>query len=114
MSAKVSSPRARPSRPGSRRGLGSPPGARIVFVNCTGVDHVGPFVDALGAEGGPFGVYANAGGPPPGYGWGGDAAEAARRHADVAETWVRRGAVVVGACCGMTPTHVAELARRFG
>ncbi len=84
-------------------------GARAVLVCCTGANVTIRYVDRLARVGVPFGAYANAGDPADGLGWG--AAGAAERYAELARTWLDAGATIVGACCGTSPAHVAELAR---
>jgi len=91
-------------------------GGAAVLVNCAPASRTLEFVQAL-AEGTagdvPVGAYANAAGREGSFGHAGGA-DAAKRYADVAERWVAAGARIVGGCCGTTPEHVAELARRFG
>lgn len=98
-------------------------GAVAVLVNCVGVDLIGPLVKAAGAglagsgEGGVrLGVYANAGEPGGGFGWGVASTDptAAERYAAAAASWIGLGATIVGACCGTGPAHIAALARSFG
>jgi S-methylmethionine-dependent homocysteine/selenocysteine methylase len=92
-------------------------GARAVLVNCIPAARILEFVRMLADAGVPFGAYANAGAPEERMGWrspvDSDAGDAARRYADLAETWVEAGATVIGSCCGTGPAHIAELARRF-
>ena len=88
-------------------------GAVAVLVNCTPATRTLPFVEALAVAdlGVPLGAYANAGARSEGLGWGaGD--DAAARYADLADAWIAAGATLVGSCCGTTPAHIAELARR--
>ncbi len=35
------------------------------------------------------------------------------RYAELAATWIERGATIVGGCCEIFPEHIAALARRF-
>lgn len=90
-------------------------GASAVLVNCTPAPQTLAYLEAVrqvigGAV--PLGAYANAGNPADRLGWT-DQAEAARRYADLAATWPKAGATIIGGCCGTTPAHIAELARRF-
>jgi len=90
-------------------------GASAALINCTPVsrtiDFVGALMEVVG-ERVPVGAYANAGTPDERMGWRSEPGEAAR-YADVAGSWIRAGATIVGGCCGTGPRHVAELARRF-
>ena len=96
-------------------------GASAVLINCTPVTRTTPHVEALAqavAAASPsrpvhFGAYANAGSTPDGYGWHADPALSATRYADAAHEWIDLGATIIGSCCGTTPAHTAELARRF-
>ena len=83
-------------------------GASVVLINCTAASKILPFVEALAGVGVPFGVYANAGEPGEGIGWG-DTADGPARYAALAERWVETGATVVGGCCGTGASHVAAL-----
>lgn len=89
-------------------------GAVAVLVNCTAAARTLPYVERLSRVGVPFGAYANAGAEGEGLGWGADPASAADAYAELASRWIDAGASIVGGCCGTGPTHVAELARRFG
>lgn len=84
-------------------------GAHVVLVNCTKASRMSPYVDALVGLKIPFGVYANAGDPDEGFGWTDDP-EAPRRYAALVETWIRRGAAIVGGCCGTGPAHIRAIA----
>ena len=96
---------------GARRAVDA--GAAAVLVNCTPATGTLPFVEALAAAGlgVPLGAYANAGAPEAGLGWGAGG-DAAARYANLADTWIAAGATLVGSCCGTSPAHIAELARR--
>jgi S-methylmethionine-dependent homocysteine/selenocysteine methylase len=86
-------------------------GARAVLVNCTPATRSLPYVERLAEIGVPFGAYANAGLPSEGIGWS-DTPDV-DRYADLAESWVRVGATLVGGCCGTGPGHIGALAARF-
>lgn len=88
-------------------------GAVAVLVNCTAAGLTLPYVERLAAAGVPFGVYANAGRPEDGIGWGARDAAAVERYVAFARTWIEAGATLVGSCCGTGPAHVAGLARAF-
>lgn len=81
-------------------------GAIAVLVNCTPARTTLACVERLADAGVPFGAYANGGedfrGP-----------DGPARYADLAETWVRAGATLVGSCCGTGPEHVRALSERF-
>jgi S-methylmethionine-dependent homocysteine/selenocysteine methylase len=83
-------------------------GAEVVCVNCLPAARASAWVEALAAVGAPWGVYANAGEPADGLGYG--QRGAAARYAALAASWLDMGAVVVGGCCGTGPAHVAALA----
>ena len=90
-------------------------GAAAVLVNCVGVAHIEPFVEALATVGAPFGAYANAGTPEEKMGWSSPAPPGApEAYADAAARWVGRGATIVGGCCGTSPAHTRALAIRLG
>jgi S-methylmethionine-dependent homocysteine/selenocysteine methylase len=93
------------AREAARRGAGR------VLVNCTPATRTLPYVERLANVGVPCGAYANAGLPSEGLGWR-DAPDV-HRYADLAESWVRAGATLVGGCCGTGPAHIAALASRF-
>jgi S-methylmethionine-dependent homocysteine/selenocysteine methylase len=87
-------------------------GARVVLVNCVAASRALPYVAAIARLGVPFGVYANAGEPSEGLGWGvPDGARAAARYAEYAKRWRDQGATVIGGCCGTGPAHVAAIAQ---
>jgi len=85
-------------------------GARTVLVNCTPASGTLPFVLRLADLGVPFGVYANAGAPEDGIGWGADGHSGAQAYAALARLWLEAGATLLGGCCGTGPEHVARLA----
>jgi S-methylmethionine-dependent homocysteine/selenocysteine methylase len=89
-------------------------GVERLLVNCIAAKQIGRYVDALGALGVPFGVYANAGRKDEGLGWGATSPRAAAAYADLAERWRDAGASVIGGCCGTGPLHIRALAERFG
>jgi S-methylmethionine-dependent homocysteine/selenocysteine methylase len=82
-------------------------GAAAVLVNCTAAARLLPYVERLAGAGVPFGAYANAGAPEERLGWT-DAPDT-ERDAELAATWVRAGATLVGGCCGTGPAHVRAL-----
>jgi S-methylmethionine-dependent homocysteine/selenocysteine methylase len=89
-------------------------GVERLLVNCIAATQIGRYVDALGALGVPFGVYANAGRKDEGLGWGATSPRAAAAYADLAERWRDAGASVIGGCCGTGPLHIQALAERLG
>jgi S-methylmethionine-dependent homocysteine/selenocysteine methylase len=89
-------------------------GAEAVLINCTAALRIDPYVDALiDAVGGRavVGVYANAGDPADGLGWG-DPPGAAAAWAERAERHLARGVGIVGTCCGAPPAATGALAAR--
>lgn len=103
-----------PTQLGAAAREGVARGASAVLVNCVPATRTLEYVQQIADLGVPFGAYANAGHAAEGLGWEAPTADAAARYADLAETWVARGAGIVGGCCGTGPAHIAELARRFG
>ena len=93
-----------------------------VLVNCTRPEAVAPALDILRNFGLPFGAYAN-GFTRIDAGFLAvtstvDALTARKdigpeRYAEIAMGWVAQGATIVGGCCEIGPTHIAELARRL-
>lgn len=88
-------------------------GASAVLVNCVPAARTLAYLEHLGGIGVPFGAYANAGSPAEGIGWGAAQAEAARLYSDLARSWVRAGASILGGCCGTGPAHIEALANQF-
>lgn len=88
-------------------------GADILSVNCgREVEEFLEFVDILSTKGKPFAVYPNAGLP--------------RRQGDsivfpmgpeeflgFAEQFFKKGASILGGCCGTTPEHIRLIAKNF-
>jgi S-methylmethionine-dependent homocysteine/selenocysteine methylase len=87
-------------------------GARAVLVNCTAATRLLPYVERLASAGVPFGAYANAGAPEERLGWT-DAPDT-ERYAQIAATWVRAGATLLGGCCGTGPAHIRALRAHVG
>ncbi|SRR5579871_439701 len=96
-------------------------GAAAVLFNCSQPDVMADAVDAARAVPGapPVGVYANAFEPQradakANEGLSGLRAELTPAlYLRFAEDWVRRGATLVGGCCGIGPEHIRALAERF-
>ena len=84
-------------------------GVEAVLVNCTPVETLDGLMADLSDLGVPFGAYGNVGEPDPDQGWRceGDARPAP--YAEAARGWLRKGATIVGGCCGTTPEHIAAL-----
>lgn len=91
----------------------APLGIDGLFLNCVAATRIGAYLDAISHLDLPLGVYANAGRPEDGLGWGGDSPGAAAAYADLAEQWRESGAIVIGGCCGTSPMHIHALAERF-
>jgi S-methylmethionine-dependent homocysteine/selenocysteine methylase len=87
-------------------------GAAGVLVNCVGAIRALPYVQSLAAAGVPFGVYANAGEPTDGIGWG-RGQDGPERYATLATRWINAGATIIGSCCGTEPAHIRALAERL-
>jgi S-methylmethionine-dependent homocysteine/selenocysteine methylase len=88
-------------------------GIERALVNCVAASRAQPYVDAIADLELPIGVYANAGAPGEGIGWGATDPAAADAYVAHAESWVDAGATVIGGCCGTSPSHIAALAERF-
>lgn len=86
-------------------------GADAVLVNCTAVDLMSPCLDAMSrATSLPIGCYPNAGAPElSSGGWTFDPSMTPERFAQSGLEWVRRGAQIVGGCCGTGPEHIRAL-----
>lgn len=95
-------------------------GASAVIITCTdaqsSLNHLIEIErQKLGIQ---LGVSANAGPIANRLGWIDqkkiDQREAAaERYADIAETWCKSGATIIGACCGCSPIHLAKLSERL-
>lgn len=98
-------------------------GAAAVLFNCSQPEVMGPAVDiarlVLGENGIPIGVYANAFPEKTG-----DAAAneglsdlrddvGPRRYRDFGRDWRRRGASIIGGCCGIGPDAICALHTEF-
>jgi S-methylmethionine-dependent homocysteine/selenocysteine methylase len=81
-------------------------GARAVLVNCIPALRTLEYVERLAGLGVPFGAYANAGAPD-------DANRGSETYAALAAEWVRKGASIVGSCCGTGPAHIGALRSWF-
>ncbi len=82
-----------------------------ILVNCTPPDVATRCLDVIArATSLPRGAYANAGAPDLAAGtWRRDPAWTPERFAAAAVEWVRRGAQIVGGCCGTTPAHIRAI-----
>jgi len=82
-----------------------------VLVNCTPPEVARGCLDTLAvATRLPRGAYANAGAPDLAGGtWLHDPAWTPEEFARAASEWVRRGAQIVGGCCGTTPAHIRAI-----
>jgi homocysteine S-methyltransferase len=96
--------------------------AAALLANCSAPEAMPAAIDVLRTSGKPAGAYANAFtqitkaflADKPTV----DALTARRdmgpeAYADQAAIWVEHGAMILGGCCETTPSHIAELARRF-
>lgn len=91
------------------------PGTTAYFIQCTSYDLVYPALDSLlGAVNASaiVGVYANDRRAWRDRRWHGDRVEP-ERYAEEALKWKAMGAEIIGGCCGTTPTHIEQLAKRL-
>ena len=94
-------------------------GAAAILFNCSPPEVMGAAIDAawavLGAEGPPIGVYANAFKADDGDNEANADVSPLRaditpaRYAAWASEWQRRGARLIGGCCGIGPEHICAL-----
>lgn len=97
-------------------------GPDAVLINCSTPEAVSQALPLLADLGLPFGAYAN------GFTKITDAFKVVnqvvddlqartdlgpKEYADFAESWADMGATIIGGCCEVGPTHIAELSRRF-
>ena len=95
-------------------------GAAAILFNCSPPEVMGAALDVartvLGADGPPLGVYANAFLADDGDNDANGDVSPLRaditpaRYADWAQDWQRRGASLIGGCCGIGPAHICALA----
>ncbi|OBJ49023.1 homocysteine S-methyltransferase [Mycobacterium sp. 1423905.2] len=76
-----------------------------VGVNCCAPDDVLPAIDLARAAGKPVVVYPNSGERWDGRAWTGSS----RFTGELAQHWVAAGAQIVGGCCRVGPTDIAEI-----
>ncbi|WP_038361942.1 homocysteine S-methyltransferase family protein [Bosea sp. UNC402CLCol] len=98
-------------------------GAAAVLFNCSQPEVMGPAValahDVLGEGGIPIGVYANAFPEKTGEAAANEGLSDLRedivplRYRDFGRDWHRRGARIIGGCCGIGPDSICELHRAF-
>ena len=83
----------------------------VVLVNCMPPSKLEPCLEVLHTSGLPFGMYPNLGEP---------AEDGNYRHTEdltpgafaaCVEPWIRKGARIVGGCCGTQPAHISALAQ---
>ena len=86
-------------------------GPDAVLVNCVSPELAAGCLETIAASTPlPRGAYANAGGPDLQAGtWSFDEAWTPERFAAAALDWARRGAQIVGGCCGTSPAHTRAL-----
>jgi S-methylmethionine-dependent homocysteine/selenocysteine methylase len=81
-----------------------------LLVNCSSPEHT---TEALAALGGlhtvPLGAYANNGHPLDAAGWSFTGEYPPPRYVEEARRWRKRGARILGGCCGTTPEHIRAL-----
>src|SRR5262249_17567974 len=82
-----------------------------ILVNCVSLGIAPACLLALaGATNLPIGCYPNAGAPDlEGGSWRYDPSSTPKRFADAAGEWIRRGAQILGGCCGTTPDHIRAM-----
>jgi len=81
-----------------------------VLVNCLPPSAVEACLPVLRASGLPFGVYANLGAPESETGFERREDCDPREFETQVSRWTRRGARLVGGCCGTTPDHIRAIA----
>jgi methionine synthase I (cobalamin-dependent) len=84
-------------------------GFEVAGINHTDVDIIGRAVDTLMKEwGGPVSAYPNSGdwNPP---NWGFDSVISPADFVAAGESWIAKGAQIVGGCCGIGPEHIRRL-----
>ena len=87
-------------------------GVSAVLVNCIPAAVAHHYIESIAEHGIPCGIYANAGDPNEGIGWG-SGTDGPKIYADYAARWVESGVQIIGSCCGTGPSHIRELASRF-
>jgi S-methylmethionine-dependent homocysteine/selenocysteine methylase len=85
-------------------------GACAALINCVPCAGVDAGLGAAAASGLPFGAYAHMGEVDPHSGWPVTRVLSPEDYAACAAGWLRRGASILGGCCGTTPAHIAALA----
>ena len=86
-------------------------GVSALMINCLPADHVSGMIPWLrDFTGMPLGAYPNLGRylDP---GWKFDAETGPDQYANMASQWRSEGAQIVGGCCGVTPDHMAAVAK---
>jgi S-methylmethionine-dependent homocysteine/selenocysteine methylase len=86
-------------------------GASAALINCVPVQGVDVGLQSAAGSGLPFGAYAHMGEVDEEAGWPSTPGLSPDEYAARAAAWLRRGATIVGGCCGTTPAHIAALAR---
>ncbi len=91
-----------------------------ILVNCSSPEAIGQSMAVLAKQDLPFGGMANgfvsasdlqAGGGVDGLATRDDLGPT--EYADHAMSWAAQGATLIGGCCGVGPTHIAEIRRRI-
>lgn len=90
-------------------------GPLALMVNCANHRVITSALEKLHASVSsvPVGAYANMGTPAEDRGWSFSDDLLPKRYAEVARSWFRIGARLIGGCCGTTPAHIKELATVF-
>ena len=86
-------------------------GARAALINCVPCEGVDLGLSAAERSGLPFGAYAHMGEVDAEAGWPPTPVLSPGEYAVRAATWLERGALIVGGCCGTTPAHIAAVSR---
>jgi S-methylmethionine-dependent homocysteine/selenocysteine methylase len=89
-------------------------GASAALVNCTPCDGIDLALDAAASASVRFGAYAHMGPLDPAVLWHSQPVLSPEAYAERSLRWVRRGASIVGGCCGTSPAHIAALAAALG
>jgi S-methylmethionine-dependent homocysteine/selenocysteine methylase len=82
----------------------------VIMINCAPLAFIDrAFEELRAAHSGPIGLYANVGHADDEAGWTLTDDVLPEAYASHAQPWVRRGAAVIGGCCGTTPAHIVAL-----
>lgn len=87
----------------------------VILINCVPLAYSDGALEELRmAHSGPVGLYANVGHADDRVGWTMTDDVLPEAYARHAQEWLRRGAAIIGGCCGTTPAHIAALKQVMG